>query len=144
MRPATLARRPLLLVWLLGLLAFRLHFLIVTHNSVPLSAVLSAIFVLLPASIAQKAYRACAQPAPALPTRKPLWVPRPPARRAVLANVAAALAVVWLCVYGLRVRPVDFDATKLPVGGRYFIAVNFWDNEVARPPPARPPRVRAR
>lgn len=134
--PRRIVNSPLLGVWLAGLLVFRLYFLIITHNSVPLSGLLSFIFVLLPVVIVQRLRRYFHKKEEhALPTqRKPSWAKRrPPSRKPPLLQALSVLAILWLYLYGLRVRPITYDPAAIAPGEKYFLAVNFWDNEAILP-----------
>jgi hypothetical protein len=129
--------RTLLLLWLLGLLGFRFTFPIFTHNSVPLSAFLSLIFVLVPSSILLQIRRFITKKEHSLPlqkdSRKKYTVER--YEKGTLYKALGLMATCWLYYYGLRVRHIDFDSEKVDTQGKYFLAVNFWDNEVMIPLP---------
>jgi hypothetical protein len=52
-----------------------------------------------------------------------------------MSNGLKLAAICMVYYYGLRVRHVEFDPTKVDMQAKYFLAVNFWDNEVMLPRP---------
>lgn len=52
-----------------------------------------------------------------------------------MSNGLKLAAICMVYYYGLRVRHVKFDPTKVDTQAKYFLAVNFWDNEVMLPRP---------
>lgn len=121
------SHRTPLFVWAFGFAVFRFTFPIFTHNSVPLSAFLSLVFVLVPFLVVQRAKLVPTSDELLLPfRRKGKHVPK----NGVLKKVKIVFATCLVYCYALRVTQVEFDAEKVDVDGKYFLAVNFWDNEV--------------
>ncbi|KAI5820577.1 cryptococcal mannosyltransferase 1-domain-containing protein [Pyronema omphalodes] len=120
-------------LWLLGLLAFRFSFLIFTHNSVTLSAYLSFIFTFVPGWILLQLRSVVRRSTePSLPLQK-TWTPIKHSGRRWKSNGLKLVAICMIYYYGLRVRHVEFDPTKVDMQAKYFLAVNFWDNEAVLP-----------
>lgn len=116
-----------LLVWAFGFAVFRFTFLIFTHNSASLSAFLSLVFFLAPFLVVQRAKL--------VPTNDELLLPfrrkgKRVAKCEALKKAKIVLATCLVYWYALRVTQVEFDAEKVDMEGKYFLAVNFWDNEV--------------